>query len=338
MKNKAVSIFLTVFVFSVFFTGCNMFGKDDENNPTSSTTTGGGTTTTGTASTSDQSDVEEALANDDLFTQEMSDMLDEDESMMELSSKDDGFKLSPLSLIDTTLPRAEYHQRWRRQRTGLSNISKTLEFGKSGDTSYCNITVARNITGLFWVDTTRDGIKNPGHKPFADTITHKWYFEKYPGRGWHLAKISPREIKLTDTSKQKVFIDKIQVVSNGQTVIEITSPGQMILRDSLPLFTSGQEVKVMATVRNTSPSYYPETFVFLHHFSAFGIHKRLKMVDDGTNGDDIANDGIWTGTWRVWGNLRHYAVIDVLDSKCLQNQTDDDYNSNAWGLPYRVIP
>ena len=333
MREKKINLLVAVFVFSIIFAGCNLFDKNDNVMPTSST--GGTTTTAGTGTVSDQNAIEQLLSSDDLFMQEMSDMLDEDESVMEESLRGIELQLSSPNLIDTTMPAAEFHQRWRRQRTGLTGINKSFEFGKDGDTSYCMVSVTRSITGKFWVDTTRDGMRNPGEKPLADTISHKWYFEKYPGRGWHLAKISPREIKLTDTFKQKVFIDRVQVELNGQTVIDITSPDQMILREDLPLFSSGQDVKVMATVRNTDPTYYPETLVFLHHVKLFG-HKRLKMHDDGTNGDDVADDGVWTATWNVWGRLRHYLVIDVLDSKCLQNQTEDDYNSNAWGLPYRL--
>ncbi len=149
MKRK---LMLIVFSLSVISAGCNLFGKDDSSSPTTSTITGD-------ASTADKADVEQALSSDEFFSEEMSDMLDEDESMMEMS----------IGLIDTALPIAESHQHWRRHRTGLASINKSFEFGRNGDTSYCTVTVTRNITGILLVDTTRDAVKNPGEKPFADT-------------------------------------------------------------------------------------------------------------------------------------------------------------------------
>ncbi|MFH1287471.1 MAG: choice-of-anchor X domain-containing protein [bacterium] len=334
MKQKFFNAMLAVFLLSVISAGCSLFGKDDSSNPTTSTTI------TGTATASDQNDIEQALLNDDLFTQEMSDMLDEDEDAMGnmVSANYLGFQLSP-SLIDTTLPYAIFHQRWRRQRTGLAGINRNFEFGKNGDTSYCNVSITRNITGLLWVDTTRDAIRNPGNKSFADTISHKWYLEKYPGRGWHVVKMSPREIKLTDTSKQKVYIDKVEIEKSGQIVSSVTSPTQTFLKNDAYHFDCGDSVKIMVSVRNIGSSYNPGCFVFLHHLNVYGKVSRIPLFDDGTYGDLVANDNIFTNTFTFYthDSLHQYVIIDVLDSKCLQNQTEDDYNSNAWGLPYRVI-
>ncbi len=87
MKQKFLNVMLTVFLLSVVSAGCNLFEKDESNSPTASTTDGG-TTTTGTVTASDQNDVEQALSSDDLFTQEMSDMLNEGEDAMEMASTD----------------------------------------------------------------------------------------------------------------------------------------------------------------------------------------------------------------------------------------------------------
>ncbi|MFH1287470.1 MAG: choice-of-anchor X domain-containing protein [bacterium] len=336
MKQKFCNAMLGVFLLAVIFTGCSLFGIDDSGNSATSTSDGV-TTATGDASASDQNDVEQALLGDDFFNQAMSDMLDEDESMMESSSMTTGLQFFSSNLTDTTLPIAEFHQRWRRHRTGLASINKSFEFGRNGDTNYRNVSITRNITGLLLVDTSRDAIKNPGNKSFTDTISHKWYFEKFPGRKWHVVKMSPREIKLADASKQKVYIDKIEVQKSGQIVFSVTSPDQMFIKADLPRFNRGDRVKVMATVRNISPNYNPDCLVFLHHFNVWGKIARVRLFDDGTHGDLYANDNVFTNTFYIHGPLIQHVVIDVLDSKCLQNQTEDDYNSNAWGLPYRVI-
>lgn len=336
MERKFLNVVLVVFLLSVISAGCNLFGSDDS--PATSATGD----TTYIVAASDQSEIEQELLNDEFFAEEMSDMLNEDETVMDATEMPlvAGCLDSYPSLVDTTLPTAEYHQRWRRERTGLTSVSRSLEYGRSGDTSCCTVTVNRNITGMLWVDTTRDGVKNPGSKPLADTISHQWYFEKSPGRRWHVVKMSPREVKLTDASKQKVYIDKIEMKmeKSGQIVFSVTPPIQMIAKADLPGFNRGDIVKVMATVRNISPVYNPSCLVFLHHFNAYGKTDRIKLFDDGTNGDACANDNIFTNTFYIRGPLVQHAVIDVLDSKCLQNQTEDDYNSNALGLPYKVFP
>lgn len=321
MKQK-FDVMLVVSLLSVIFAGCNLFGENDS--PTTSVVND-----TACITASDRSDIEQELSNDEFFAEEMSDMLNEDESVMDVT------EMSSVNMVSA----AECHQRWRRQRTGLTSISKSFTVGRNGDTTYCSVSVTRNITGLLWVDTTRDGIKNPGSKPLADTISHQWYFEKFPGRRWHVVKMSPREIKLTDESKQRVYIDKVEIEKSEQIVFSVTPPIQMIAKADLPSFNRGDRVKVMATVRNISPSYNPGCFVFLHHLVYEGKIDRIRLFDDGINGDDAcANDNIFTNTFYIRGPLVQHAVIDVLDSKCLQNQTEDDYNSNALGLPYKVFP
>ena len=69
----------------------------------------------------------------------------------------------------------------------------------------------------------------------------------------------------------------------------------------------------------------------------------------------IENDGMpgptWTSTatgkpeaprtladWTVASFRRHHIAVDVLDSRCLQNETDDDYNSTTWAVPYVAYP
>jgi hypothetical protein len=38
------------------------------------------------------------------------------------------------------------------------------------------------------------------------------------------------------------------------------------------------------------------------------------------------------------GPGRHHLVVDVINSRTLQNETDDDHNATAWGVPYGAYP
>ncbi|MDD5772304.1 MAG: hypothetical protein PHX78_02415 [bacterium] len=321
MKRKFIKKFLLMILSSFVFTGCTSSGKDDFI----------------TGSTSPESEVNQILEADDFFISEITDVLTKNEDPMprELNN---GLSLLPGLIFDPTLPVAKYPAVWWRQRTGTVSVNKDYQFDSSGDTATCTVTIIRSVTGILHVDTSLANSLNPGNKNFADTITFKFYLEKAPNSGWQLKKISPRQMKLTDNSQQKVSIEWIKVIKGGITVLEITSSGQMLTIDDLPFFKNTDKVTVQVKVANTSPRYNPSCLVFLHRFIGASQINRLRMHDDGKNGgDEIAYDDIFTGTWYVKGPYRQLAVIDVLDSKCLQNQTEDDYNSIAWGVPYRII-
>lgn len=338
MKLIFFKKFLILAFFSLIFAGCSLFDKaKEDSSPTSSTTTGGATSGGGGAGTTSQkSEVDQILEADDFFKSEITDALSENEDPMprDLNS---GLNSLPGLIFDSTLPNAKYPAVWWRQRTGTAGVNKDYQFDSSGDTATCTVTVTRSVTGILHVDTSLvDGL-NPGKKNFADTISFKFYLEKAPNSGWQLKKISPRQMKLTNSSKQKAGIEWIKVIKEGVIMLEVISPDQMVAIDNLPIFNNGDRVTVKAKVINISPSYNPSCLVFLHRFIGAAQVNRLRMYDDGSNGgDETRHDDIFTGTWYVKGPYRQHAVIDVLDSKCLQNQAEDDYNSNAWGIPYRI--
>jgi hypothetical protein len=62
------------------------------------------------------------------------------------------------------------------------------------------------------------------------------------------------------------------------------------------------------------------------------------MYDDGTHGDVTPGDGTSTATWTFRNQGRNHIAVDVLNSRCLQNETDDDYNSTTWGIPFASYP
>lgn len=314
--NKLGS-FCTLLFLSMIFISCS------KNNPTSSNTD---TTSTGTTLTN-QAAVEQLLSSNEFLKQEISDMVDESNMPAESSH------MLSSSLIDSTAlsATAVYPAGWKRSRVSLADVNKNFTFETTGDTVICTATTSRSITGLLYVDTSHDGIINPGHKPLADTISRKMYFEKAPGSVWKLAKFSPHVTKTTDPSRQKVSIQSIEVIQNGTSVLTVTQPDQMITVGTLPVFNPGDQVTVKVTAVNSSPSYNPGCFVFLHHLwnGAQVSRERIPLTPDGT----------FIRTWTIRAGAvlaSQFAVIDVLDSKCLQDQTEDDYNCNAWGLPYKV--
>ena len=60
------------------------------------------------------------------------------------------------------------------------------------------------------------------------------------------------------------------------------------------------------------------------------------MFDDGTNGDLVAGDGIYTRLYTI-GSCpgRHFAAVDVIDAGTF-GRLDSPVISTAWGMPYIV--
>ena len=234
---------------------------------------------------------------------------------------------------------------------------RTVTFLEPPDSNHALVKVNVKFDGWFFVDLTDDGLRNPGKKPLKDQKTRYALFKKvwfHPDStsndsilGWRLAAVSPIEFTMIDPARQTVAIHSV-TLTGAQAHVTITDPAALLsLGHStglLPLFREGETVKVEAAVTNTDHGYVPPTFVYLHapvEEHAFpGAHDwiRIFMYDDGTHGDTTAGDGTYTAEWTVPVFSRHHIAVDVLNSRCLQNETNDDYNSTTWAIPYGSYP
>ena len=203
--------------------------------------------------------------------------------------------------------------------------------------SLAEVTVEADLLGRLYVDTTDDYIKNPGVKPIADQAERYSVFRRNREDGrWDLTQITPLEIRLADPSRQTVSIENITAFVGGDVVWEVSDPSLAYdFPDEIPRFEQGTEVVVEALVDNTNATYDPASFLFLHT-----PYTRRQMFDDGESENDrVAGDNIYTGTYTIGAEpgFKHSGV-DILDSACLQNEMEDDYNSTAWCMPYEVLP
>lgn len=298
----------------ILLAGCN---KKTEDTVTSSTTT------------SSKTEIESIINQNPEIFETGQEETDENSAYQSIGSGAD-FQYVPAYYVDAasaTLPVA-----WLRKVDG--SPSRNISITENGDTA--TVTITANWTGKLYVDRTRDGRRNPGSKPIADTGIKKAYFEKIYGL-WTLKKVACVDHNLTDQSKQTVDIVKVEAKTIAKTYT-ITDPGNLMGLDTeLPTFSPGAQVTVVATVTNTSQVWTPPVFVYLHHGMP-AAHYRQLMYDDGTNGDEVAGDGKYTRVYTIGAGDKIYrsAFIDVLDSGCLQNETQDDYNSTCWRIPYKV--
>jgi len=216
-----------------------------------------------------------------------------------------------------------------------SNPARDWDVQVSGDTA--TATCVSDIDAVLHVDTTFDGDLNPGSKQADHRVTRYSTWKKESGR-WYLTEVSPAVANMRDAGRQTVTVLEVRVSVNGQLVWDVTNPAEKLdIETDLVRVRNGDEVTIEAAVANTSQTGLdPQTFAFCHPNRPSG--RRDRMFDDGTNGDAVAGDGIWTYVYHPT-DLRtgvHFAAVDVLDSLCLQNQDADDYNSMGWGMPYRV--
>ncbi len=218
---------------------------------------------------------------------------------------------------------------WGRRPTGPR--TRTVDVHIEGGVA--DVTVHTRWPGRLYVDTTFDGIRNPGVKPTDETAVYFLRYVKEAGR-WHLDAISLGEVNLTDASRQRVAITAITVQRGDGVVYEIDDPATLHrLGDGLFTVGAGQRVTVTATAEQGSPdATTPPPYLFLH-----ANHHRRLMVDDGTHGDAVAGDGIYTARFIAGrGHGRRRLVVDAIAQETLQNETEDDYDSNRWVAPYRV--
>jgi len=256
---------------------------------------------------------------------------------------------------DSTAITAVHWGRWRIPPHHPPVRTVTFIIPPDSDSAFVKVNV--KFDGFFLVDLTDDGIRNPGRKPLQDQKTRYALFKKiwfHPDStsadsvfGWRLAAVSPIDFEMIDPSRQTVTIHSV-TLTGEQTHVTITDPSALLSlgrrNGLLPLFREGETVKVEAAVTNTDHGYTPPTFVYLHApiaehaFPGPNDWIRVFMYDDGTHGDVTAGDGTFTAEWTVKDFRWHHIAVDVLNSRCLQNQTNDDYNSTTWAIPYEAYP
>lgn len=246
---------------------------------------------------------------------------------------------------------------WGRRRIPSDHPpERTIEYIQPPDSGRALVRITVKFDGWFFVDRTDDGLRNPGKKPLRDQVTRLALFRKVwfhadstadSVYGWRLAALSPAQFTMTDPSRQTVTIHSV-AVTGEHSKVTITDPAALLAlrgeRAPIPVFRHGETVKVEATVTNTDKSYRPSEFVYLHvpvnerPFPGPFDRVRIRMRDDGMNGDASARDGVYTAEWTVQDVGRHHLAVDVLNSRTLQNENQDDYNSTTWGVPYDAYP
>jgi hypothetical protein len=292
---------------------------------------GSGVTMTG-GSEADQAAILEIVETDAFFAESVTET-DEDAATAAQAQVYDGqVSVQSLSAEAGTAELPRFWWRGDLERLGRS-IDIHIEDG------IADVKVVHDIAGTFFIADEIDDILVLWGKPFEDLVTRYAQFIKKPW-GWTLSAISPVEFALANGDQQSVFIDAVRAYSGDELIWEATDPSTLYtVKEGLPIFTHGDEIRVETTVSSTSESAWePSRFVFLHRPGPHITGRRTRdiMFDDGTNGDLVAGDGTYTRLYTIGPcQGRHFAAVDVIDAATFM-ELDAPYNSGAWGMPYIV--
>ena len=251
----------------------------------------------------------------------------------------EGLELSPALTATGTVfaaPGDPYvaPERWGRRRAH-ERPSRDRRVVVEGDTA--RVAVAVHFRGVLLVDSTHDGVANPGAKRMHETLQQRAVFVKdtEARRGWRLIGISLGNVVDTDPARRTVEVASVAVEVNGQQLGEVTDPGQIFrVGNGIPELRVGDSVVVTAQVRNaTGTDLVPPTQVFLHL-----RHHRANTDAWGRILMHLNDDGSWTMGWRVRRAGIARMAVDAIDSEALQTQSGDNYRANIWAFPYRAIP
>ena len=229
----------------------------------------------------------------------------------------------------------EFPEHWWREL----NTESSLEIIHENDPEMgiCTVTVVRNLDADFNIDTTHEGILNPGIKSINDIRTRRVIVERTGNEdasfgGWVLTHITPAEYSLNSGITQEVFIQSMKIYEGDELTWECDSQDTFYsIEDGLPVLVPGTLIRLEVEVLHTNPQYTPAYYVYAH--GPCPIWPRHWMNDDGLWGDRTADDGIYSYEWYVEASSQHWFIAaDIIDADTMLDEEEEDYDSGAWGI------
>lgn len=202
----------------------------------------------------------------------------------------------------------------------------------TGDTARVDLQVT--FHGAFRVDTTFDGILDPGSKPLEEQATQSALLVRdglWP-HGWRLAGLTVRHFQNSDEADRTVNITSVSVRKNSDAAVTLTDPEALISPETLTSVSVGDTLSVVVQVTNTTGTdLVPATQMFIH----------VRHLQPGTDAwgrfrMQRQDDGSWTAHWVVRRSGAAVIGVDALDSETLTTESGDDYRSDLWAVPVRV--
>jgi len=252
-------------------------------------------------------------------------------------------------------------ERWGRHHKRPVRRSLTVEVDEIEGVAWVTKRVA--FEGEFVFAAATDGGAEAIRKPMHHTLIQSARFERATDDGvgdpppeepkdepptgspqngdqhqcrWRLVAVSPAQWVMTEPIDQTVEIRRVVVYVDEEPVLEVENPNELYEVDGrLPHLALGQVMTVRAWVEGGSPDNDPSRYVFLHwqHRSPetrIWMRRQMEFVEDDENGPHYVR------SWEVLAAGRERIAVDLIDSQSFAVTDDDDYNANAWGIPYII--
>ncbi|MBI5060639.1 hypothetical protein HZB60_12770 [candidate division KSB1 bacterium] len=222
-----------------------------------------------------------------------------------------------------------------------SQVAIVVEF--SGDT-LATITRTRQWNGVLRLVTdTTGGVPTAIEKPMYNTCVRKAHAirvdrTRFPRLNWRITEVTPETLESSTPNPHTVSPIRLQVIaasdSGPVTLLDLTDPLNTYLnRETVLTVSAEQELTIKATANLSDPA-----FSVLHPFAyRAGRLVRLPLLDDGVSPDEVAGDGVYTGSYLAPSRpgLFH-AAIDFMDWETMYD-SEGPYDAGGWACPYRVI-
>lgn len=227
---------------------------------------------------------------------------------------------------------------WYRQLTGLGQLD--IVYQNDPASGICTVTVQRPLLADMYIDVVWDGQWTPGTKSINAIRTRRAALERTgdassPYGGWTIAAITPAEFSnSTGAAVQEVFIASMDLYRGDTLVWQCDSPDTFFdVLNGLPTIEMGAMYRMEVEVIHANPVETPPYFVYGH--GPMPDWQRHLLYDDGTMGDLVAGDGVYSYEWYAEDTIDPRVIAaDVIDADVMADQTEQDYDSGAWSMPF----
>ena len=218
--------------------------------------------------------------------------------------------------------------------------SVTVEI--QGDT-LATITRYISFNGEFRIGALDDTTWTYYNKPMYNAVVRKAHAVRIartprPRQNWRISEVTPIVLTSTSPNPHSVEPTEVEVYRNTggglELLADITDPLNTYYdRDNLPWAEPQQELHIFLHANTINPAV-----AVLHpHVYRHGRFPRLMLVDDGTGVDEVAGDGIYSGTYVTGVNAGVFVSgFDLLDYETMYD-SEGPYDAGGWAIPYRIV-
>jgi len=247
----------------------------------------------------------------------------------------DGINAAELRALDEPIDPLAWWRLGGRERSEV-----TVEFR---DNDHAVITRVRTFNGDFRLLTDlTDSTMETIDKPMYNELVRKARAVRiddtpYPRRNWRIVAVTPEVMVSAYPNPNTVELLNVQAYGEDGTLLaDISDPlDEFFNRENLPHIYAGEEITVYVEVGGAIPG--PIGMLRPHVYRG-GRLPRLPMNDEGRAPDEVAGDGIYTGSYLAGNRLGlHHVGLDFIDHETIYDD-EAPYNATGWSLPYAVIP